>query len=161
VTFRKSVSPGGRDRSIQRTAGPFRSRRAFSPIAPNRCNDQHGRGDAGPACDFDSSPLGDGTYNDGSTKFLNPALIYQGDLTLRTLVKAIHGSKVWHEGRDAIVVVWDENDYSAVNNRVLVNVDTSDGDRGVHSVRRHTHFSLLYRKKGHRGASPLCVLGVL
>src|SRR5262249_58850738 len=82
----------------------------FSLIAPNQCNDQHGRGNAGPACDFDPGPLGDGTYNDGSSNFLNPALIYQGDNTLRTLVNAIHNAAVWKKGHSAIVVVWDEND---------------------------------------------------
>src|SRR5262249_20608850 len=115
----------------------------FSLIAPNQCNDQHGRGNAGPACDYDPGPLGDGTFNDGSTNFLNPALIYQGDVALRTLVRAIHGSKAWRQGRNAIVVVWDENDYSAVDNRVLVIVDTNYGDGGMHSTRRYTHFSLL------------------
>jgi len=115
----------------------------FSLIAPNQCNDQHGRGNAGPACDFDPGPLGDGTFNDGSSSFLNPALIYQGDLTIRTLVNAIHASKAWRNGRSAIVVVWDENDYSAINNKVLVIVDTNGGDGGVHSQRRYTHFSLL------------------
>jgi hypothetical protein len=115
----------------------------YSLIVPNQCNDQHGRGDAGPACDFDPGPLGDGTFNDGSTKFLNPALIYQGDITLRTLVRAIHGSEVWRQGRNAIVVVWDENDYSAVDNRVLVIVDTNYAEGGAHSTRRYTHFSLL------------------
>jgi len=117
----------------------------FALIAPNQCNDQHGRGNAGPACDFDPGPAGDGSWNDGSSNFLNPALIYQGDLTIRTIVGAIHGSKAWHEGHSAIVLVWDENDYSAINNRVLVVVDTnhSDGDGSVHSMRRYTHFSLL------------------
>jgi len=31
---------------------------AFSFIVPNQCNDQHGRGHAGPACDFDPSKHG-------------------------------------------------------------------------------------------------------
>jgi hypothetical protein len=115
----------------------------YALIAPNQCNDQHGRTNAGPACEEDPGPLGNGKYNDGSSNFLNPALIYQGDLTLRTLVNAIHASKVWRQGRNAIVVVWDENDYSAINNRVLVIVDTNKGDEGVHSARRYTHFSLL------------------
>jgi hypothetical protein len=62
-------------------------------------------------------------------------------------VRAIHSSDAWHEGRNAIVVVWDENDYSAApnTNQVLVIVDTNDRDDegGVHSTRRYTHFSLL------------------
>jgi hypothetical protein len=110
----------------------------FSFIAPNQCNDQHGRGNAGPVCDFD--PNDNGTQNG-----LNPALIYQGDLALRNIVKAIHDSPVWKEGRNAIVVLWDENDYSAVPNlnQVLVIVDTNYGVRGVQSNRFYTHFSLL------------------
>src|SRR5262249_32715921 len=120
----------------------------FSLIAPNQCNDQHGRGNAGPACDFDPGPLGDGTFNDGSSNFLNPALIYQGDVTLRTLVNAIHASRIWRQTRSAIVVVWDENDYSAVNNRVLVVVESNHGSLGIHSQRRYTHFSLLKTIQG-------------
>jgi hypothetical protein len=113
----------------------------FSFIVPNQCNDQHGRNNAGPACDLDPSST-------GTQEGLNPALIYQGDVTLRTLVRAIHSSDVWRDGRNAIVVVWDENDYSAApnTNHVLVIVDTNDGDEhegGVHSTRRYTHFSLL------------------
>ena len=55
-------------------------------------------------------------------------------------MRAIHSSDAWHEGRNAIVVVWDENDYSAApnTNQVLVIVDTNDRDDegGVHSTRR-------------------------
>jgi hypothetical protein len=107
-------------------------------IAPNQCNDQHGRGNAGPACDFD--PNDDGTQN-----HLNPALIYQGDATLRTLVKAIHDSPAWRDGRSAVVVLWDENDYSAtpITNHVLTIVDTSYGPHGLRSGQFYTHFSLL------------------
>jgi phosphatidylinositol-3-phosphatase len=110
----------------------------FSLIAPNQCNDQHGRDNGGPACDFDPSST-------GTQEGLNPALIYQGDVTLRTLVTAIHHSPAWREGRSAIVVVWDENDYSATPNlnQVLVIVDTNAGEHGVRSTRRYTHFSLL------------------
>ena len=111
---------------------------AFSFIAPNQCNDQHGRGNAGPQCDFD--PASNGTQTG-----LNPALIYLGDQALSNLVDAIHQSPVWKQGRNAIVVVWDENDYSGVpnTNRVLTIVDTSYGPRGVSSGQFYTHFSLL------------------
>jgi hypothetical protein len=56
-------------------------------ISPNQCNDQHGRGNAGPVCDSDP-------HDNGTQVGLNPALIYQGDLTLRTIIKAIHESPV-------------------------------------------------------------------
>jgi phosphatidylinositol-3-phosphatase len=110
----------------------------YSFIAPNQCNDQHGRGNAGPVCDFDP--------NDNGTQVgLNPALIYQGDLALRNLVKAIHSSPAWKDGRNAIVVLWDENDYSAtpIVNQVLLIVDTNYGVKGVQSTDFYTHFSLL------------------
>jgi phosphatidylinositol-3-phosphatase len=110
----------------------------FSLIAPNQCNDQHGRGNAGPACDFDPN-------DDGSQAGLNPGLIFVGDLALRNLVNAIHKSPAWREGRNAIVVVWDENDFSFVPNlnQVLFIVDTNYGVHGVKSSQRYTHFSLL------------------
>ncbi len=107
-------------------------------IAPNQCNDQHGRGNAGPFCNFDPS-------DDGSQAGLNPALIYQGDVTVEKLVNAIHASKVWREEQSAIVVVWDENDYSLSPNinQVVVIVDTNYGRHGVSSGHRYNHFSLL------------------
>jgi len=110
----------------------------LSFIAPNQCNDQHGRDNAGPACDFDPN-------DDGTQSHLNPALIYMGDAALRTLIKAIHDSPVWRDGRNAIVVLWDENDYSAtpITNHVLTIVDTNYGVEPVQSARFYTHFSLL------------------
>lgn len=110
----------------------------FSFIAPNQCNDQHGRGNAGPACDFDPN-------DDGSQAGLNPGLIFLGDLTLRNLVSAIHRSPAWREGHNAIVIVWDENDFSFVPNlnQVLLIVDTNYGIHSVKSAQHYTHFSLL------------------
>jgi hypothetical protein len=109
----------------------------FSFIAPNQCNDQHGRGNAGPGCDFDPSDT-------GAQSGLNPALIFVGDQALRNIVHAIHSSPVWKEGHNAIVVLWDENDFSSVPNvnQVLTIVDLSDGPHGRSSKRIYTHFSL-------------------
>jgi phosphatidylinositol-3-phosphatase len=106
-------------------------------ISPNQCNDQHGRGNGGAQCAFDP-------VTDGSQAGLNPALIYIGDLTLKTIVTAIHKSPAWSTGRNAVVVVWDENDYSFVPNvnKVLVIVDTNYGAHGVKSDQFYTHFSL-------------------
>ncbi len=111
---------------------------AFSFIAPNQCNDQHGRGNAGPFCNYD--PQSDGTQTG-----LNPALIQRGDQTVQTLVNAIKGSRIWKAGHNAIVVVWDENDYSIQpnTNRVMAIVDTNYGTHGVQSNSRYTHYSLL------------------
>jgi len=111
---------------------------AFSFIAPNQCNDQHGRGNAGPVCYYDP--------NDNGTQVgLNPGLIYRGDVTLHLLVTAIHDSPAWRHGRNAIVVLWDENDYSIAptQNQVLLIVDTSYDGRRAQSANFYTHFSLL------------------
>jgi len=100
----------------------------YSFIAPNQCTDQHGRGNGGPQCDFDFN-------NNGTQVGLNPALISVGDQMLANLVRAIKGSRVWSEGRTAIVVLWDENDYtiSPITNQVLTIVDTNYGKHGVKS----------------------------
>jgi hypothetical protein len=112
--------------------------RNFSLIAPNQCNDQHGRGNAGPFCNYDPN-------DDGTQAGLNPALIYQGDVTVHRLVKAIKVSPAWRQGNNAIVVLWDENDYSIspTTNQVLTIVDTNYGVRGLRSHQFYTHFSLL------------------
>ena len=119
---------------------------AFSFIVPNQCNDQHGRANGGSQCDFDPA-------TNGTQAGLNPALIYVGDLKLRSIVHAIHASKAWREGRNAIVVVWDENDYSfAPNiNQVLTLVETNYGSRGRSSNNFYTHFSLLKSLEGGLG----------
>ncbi len=108
-------------------------------IVPNQCNDQHGRSGAGPACDYDPS-------NTGSQTGLNPALMYQGDVALQQIITAIQGSPAWRQGRNAIVVVWDESDYanSPITNQVSLIVKTNERDEGGRVSRRfYTHFSLL------------------
>jgi len=127
--------PQGLYADLQR---PSTEQPSFSFIAPNQCNDQHGRGNAGPFCNYDPS-------DDGSQAGLNPALIYRGDVTVQKLVNAIHQSPSWHVGRNAIVVVWDENDYSTApnTNKVMLIVDTNYGARGKRSSVPYTHFSLL------------------
>lgn len=119
---------------------------SYSFIAPNQCNDQHGRGNAGAFCNFD--PI-----SDGSQAGLNPALIYLGDVTVQRLVTAIKGSSAWRRGNNAIVVLWDENDYSQApnTNQVLTIVDTNYGVHGVQSGQFYTHFSLLKSLEGAFG----------
>lgn len=111
---------------------------AFSFIAPNQCNDQHGRGNAGPFCNYDPS-------DNGTQAGLNPALIYRGDVMVRGLVSAIKHSPAWKEGRNAIVLMWDENDYSNApnTNQVMLVVDTNYGTHGKTSAKRYNHFALL------------------
>ena len=109
----------------------------FSFIAPNQCNDQHGRGNAGPFCNFDSS-------NNGTLTGLNEALMFRGDVAVNRIVTAIKSSRSWREGNNAIVLLWDENDFSTPpTNQVMLIVDTNHGSHGVQSARFYTHFSLL------------------
>jgi hypothetical protein len=121
---------------------------SYAFIAPNQCNDQHGRGNAGAFCNFDPS-------DNGTQAGLNPALIYSGDVTVRKLVTAIKSSKAWRgdDRRSAIVVLWDENDYSTApnTNQVMLIVDTNYGAHGVVSSQRYTHFSLLKTIEGALG----------
>lgn len=111
---------------------------AFSFIVPNQCNDQHGRGNAGPFCAFDPT-------DNGTQAGLNPALMHLGDVAVQKIVTAIKQSPVWPQGQNAIVVLWDENDYSYApnTNQVLLIVDTNYGVHGVQSNAPYNHFSLL------------------
>lgn len=110
----------------------------FSFIAPNQCNDQHGRGNGGAFCAFDPK-------DDGTQAGLNPALMQLGDVAIRRIVTAIKQSPVWLQGQNAIVILWDEDDYSVAptTNSVLLIVDTNYGTHGLQSAAFYTHFSLL------------------
>ena len=52
-------------------------------IAPNQCDDQHGRGNGDAFCAFDYG-LNDSGYTYGTQVGLNPGLIQQGDTTIQT-----------------------------------------------------------------------------
>jgi hypothetical protein len=107
-------------------------------IAPNQCNDQHGRGNGTAFCNYDPE-------DNGTQGGLNPALIQAGDQAIERIVDAIHKSPAWHDGRAAIVMVWDENDYyhAPETNKVVLTVDKNYGTQGKTSAVRYTHFSLL------------------
>ena len=113
----------------------------FAFIAPNQCNDQHGRGNAGLFCSYDP-------HNDGTQTGLNPALLQRADNTVQQLVTAIEHSPVWQKNnsRSAIVIVWDENDYSIApnNNRVpVIIISNSSPTVSRKSNHYYNHFSLL------------------
>jgi hypothetical protein len=110
----------------------------LSFIAPNQCNDQHGRGNVEPFCQYDPN-------DDGMQDGLNPALIYTGDNTANQVIQAIHRSPVWSQGHNAIVLLWDENDYSVAptTNKVVFIVETNYGFTGIQSSKYYNHFSLL------------------
>ena len=118
----------------------------FSFIAPNQCNDQHGRGNAGPYCNYDPT-------DNGTQAGLNPALMQRGDMALKQIVMAIRQSPAWKQGSNAMVVLWDENDYSTApnTNKVLAIVDTNYGSHGLQSSAAYNHFSLLKSIEGALG----------
>ena len=110
----------------------------YSFIAPNQCNDQHGRGNGTIFCQFDPN-------DNGTQSGLNPGLMALGDQALQRIVNAIHASPAWKKGRNAIVTIWDEDDYSIAPtiNQVAAIVDTNYGFHNLQSNVFYTHFSLL------------------
>ena len=97
----------------------------LSFIAPNQCHDMHGLSNAGPFCATDA------------------ITIQMGDATVEKLVTAIKSSEAWKEGVNAIIVMWDENDFTDAPNRVGMIVDTNYGTHGVRSDKAYNHHSLL------------------
>lgn len=116
---------------------------SFSFIVPSQCNDMHGRSNGTAFCGFDPD-------DNGTQAGLNPALIILGDQAVQKIVNAIHASKAWSTGKNAIVVTWDENDYSVqpILNRVVTIIETNYGVKAVQSGETYTHFSLLRSIEG-------------
>ena len=125
-------------------------------IAPNQCDDQHGRGNGDAFCAFDPGQPSLNGLTNGTQVGLNGGLILQGDTTIERLINAIINAPVWNEGRTAIVIVWDENDYSGIStmpnglfppqnqNTVVLTVQTNyGGDVGIQSDKFYDSFSLL------------------
>lgn len=103
----------------------------LSLIVPNQCHDMHGFVSGGtPICST-------------STAVESGLLMAQGDAFLQKLVDGIKGSPAWNRGRNAIVVVWDENDYSNSPNRVVLLVETNYAPKGHKSAQPYDHYSLL------------------
>ncbi|HZC08141.1 MAG TPA: alkaline phosphatase family protein, partial [Ktedonobacterales bacterium] len=103
----------------------------FAYIVPDQCNDMHGI----------SSVCSDQT-----------ALISAGDTYVANTVQMIMGSKTWQEGNNAIVITWDENDFSAVQGptniasaggHVATVVIANHGPRGATYSVPSNHYSLL------------------
>jgi len=108
----------------------------FAFIAPNQCDDMHGRGNGTAFCNFDAD-------DNGTQQGLNPSLIMQGDLSLQRIYTAIKASAVWHDSRSAIVILWDENDYStSTTNKVVFIVETNYGPHHIQSSKFYDHYSL-------------------
>jgi phosphatidylinositol-3-phosphatase len=130
---------------------------AFSYIVPNQCDDQHGRSNGDAFCQFDPGTAAYMGNTDGTQVGLNPGLSAQADATLQRILTSIKASPAWRRGDNAIVVVWDENDYSGLanalppntifpgqnQNRVVLIVETNYGRHGVSSGTFYNSFSLL------------------
>jgi hypothetical protein len=115
----------------------------YSFIAPNQCNDQHGRSNGTAFCASDPN-------DNGTQTGLNPALMALGDQALERIVNAIHASPAWKQGHAAIVTIWDEDDYSVAPtvNQVAAIVDTNYGFHNLQSNVYYNHFSLLKTLEG-------------
>lgn len=98
----------------------------LSFIAPNQCHDMHGIGNGSDFCYYGSDTL-----------------MQMSDAYLQKIVTSIKSSPAWKHGHNAIVAVWDENDFGPEENRVVAVVDTSYGVHGVSSNVEYSHFSML------------------
>lgn len=108
----------------------------FAFIAPNQCNDQHGRGNGTAFCNYDAD-------DNGTQTGLNPSLILQGDLEIQRIVTAIKASPAWSSAPAAIIITWDENDYSTnTSNKVVLIVETNYNQRHVTSNVFYDHYSM-------------------
>ena len=136
---------------------------SFSYIVPNQCDDQHGQNNADAFCAEDQgTPFYQKqgqALTDGTQVGLNPGLAAQADMTIRKVVTSIQSSPAWSRGYNAIVILYDENDYSGTAtpqpankvwpaqylNTVLLTVETNSRrhEGGVRSNTHYDSFSLL------------------
>jgi hypothetical protein len=114
---------------------------SYSFIVPNQCHDQH----AGTSSGFTYEFCNDDPDDNGTQAGLNPGLMAVGDQEIQSIVTAIKASPAWKTGRSAIVITWDEDDYSVapVTNQIVTIIDKNYGQQGVQSTVGYTHFSLL------------------
>ncbi len=83
-------------------------------------------------------------------------LISAGDSYVGNTVSEIMASKVWQEGRNAIVITWDEDDFSDVGQpgtgccgadpgggHVVTVVITNKGEQPIRDNTPYNHYSLL------------------
>jgi hypothetical protein len=112
----------------------------LSYIVPDQCHDMHG---TSPNCP------GAVTANDANDQ----ALIAAGDAYVASTVSLIMGSSIWPKGNNAIVVTWDEDDFSPTNlgccdanpggGQVATIVIANNGPRGIQDATPYNHYSLL------------------
>jgi hypothetical protein len=104
---------------------------SLSLIVPDQCHDMHG------------SVAGGAAICSSKSEAENHLLMAQGDAALARLVTGIKKSPAWTRGRNVIVVVWDENDFSNAPNRVVLLVETNYAPNRRVSDKPYDHFSLL------------------
>jgi hypothetical protein len=103
----------------------------FSFIVPNQCHDMHGFVSGGtPICSTGTAAESAFTMS-------------VGDAQVEKLIKGIKASPAWGDGRNVIVLVWDENDFTNAINRVVFAVETNYEKNGRVSDDPVDHFSLL------------------
>jgi hypothetical protein len=134
----------------------------FSYIVPNQCDDQHGQNNADAFCAEDQgTPFYQSkgqALTDGTQVGLNPGLAAQADYTVEKIVNSIKHAPAWQHGYNAIVIVYDENDYSGTANAqpantvwpeqylnsVIMVVETNSAyAKGVKSDKFYNSYSLL------------------
>jgi hypothetical protein len=103
----------------------------LSLIVPNQCHDMHGFVSGGPPICSTATAAEAGF------------LMQEGDAEVAKLVDGIKASSAWKHGRNAIVLVWDENDFSNSINKVVMLVETNYAANGQVSNVAYDHFSLL------------------
>ena len=103
----------------------------LSFIVPNQCHDMHGFVSGGPPICSAATPA-EAAY-----------LMQEGDAEVAKIVSGIKNSNAWRFGRNAIVLVWDENDYGNVANQVVMLVDTNYSQNGRQDNGYYDHYSLL------------------
>jgi hypothetical protein len=103
----------------------------LSFIVPNQCHDMHGFVSGGPPICSSNTPA-ELAY-----------LMLEGDAEVAKIVSGIKASNAWRSGHNAIVLVWDENDYGNVANRVVMLVDTNYAQNGRQDAGYYDHYSLL------------------
>jgi phosphatidylinositol-3-phosphatase len=125
----------------------------FVWISPDQCHDMHGVSTSNaqflgnPNCAFPASGL-------------DHSVIKLGDNYLRNTVNEITASRVWRTEKSALVVMWDENDYSSANgcchsptgvngvvlggsNAPALVLTSKNNEHFVDSTTPYNHYSLL------------------
>jgi hypothetical protein len=108
----------------------------FGYIVADECHDMHG---APPWC-VDSGNPGDVDDN---------WLVATGDRFVGSTVDLITSSPFWKSGNNAIVVTWDEGNFST--DQIVAIVATSHGPRGKKDPAAYNHYSLLASLEGAFG----------